>query len=69
MDAVTIVWDSSEELLQVLYLQFVEGAAPKIFVTLDDCHCICYHYNRLVRWWQSVHFPSELPRDVLIADK
>ena len=49
VDAVTLVWEDSKELPQVFSLQFMEGAAPKILVTLNECHGIYYHYNRLVR--------------------
>ena len=50
VDAVTLVWEDSKELPQVLSLQFMEGAAPKMLVTLNERHGIYYHYKRLVRW-------------------
>ena len=56
VNAVTVIWDTTKKLLQVLCLQLTEGAASKMLVTLDECHGIHYHYNRLVIWWQSIQF-------------
>ena len=50
------LWNTSKELLRVLCFQLTEDATPKMLVTLDQCHNICYHYNRFVRWWKSFHF-------------
>ena len=36
VDAVTLVWEDSKELPQVLSLHFMEGAAPKMLVTLNE---------------------------------
>lgn len=47
VDAVTLVWEDSKELPQVLSLQFMEGAAPKMLVTLNERHGIYYHYSHL----------------------
>ena len=49
VDAVTLVWEDSKKLPQVLSLHFMEGAAPKMLVTLNEHLGIYYHYNRLVR--------------------
>jgi len=48
--------DTAEELLQVLYLQSMEGPTPKMLMMLNECHGIYYHYNRLVGLQQAVHF-------------
>ena len=56
VDAITVVCDTTEELLQVLYLQYMEGPAPKMMMMKNECHGIYYHYNTVVGWWQAVHF-------------
>jgi len=50
VDAVTVVWGTTQELFQVLILQFMEGATPKSLLMLDESHGIYYHYSRLTRW-------------------
>ena len=47
VDAVTLVWEDSNELPQVLSVQFMEGAALKILVMLNERHNT--HYITLVK--------------------
>ena len=69
MDTITVVWDTTEELLQVLYLQFMEGPAPEMLVTLNEYHGIYYHTTGLLDGSRLSTSIRELPMDVLIAAK
>jgi len=65
VDAITVVRPATEELLQVLLLQFMEGSAPKMLVALAST-TITTGSSDGGNLSACVH---EVPRDVLIAAK
>ena len=69
MDAITVVWDTTAELLQVLYLQFMEGPAAKMLMMLNEYHGIYYHTTGLLDGSRLSTSIRELPMNVLIAAK